>query len=223
VLRRLLFLIEKMKSNPGEWLLRNEAAMKKVVERANLRICRALASLSRHIVPRIVDYMRAPERINEFPHYRQMERRELESYVTTVYRLLTTAARIQDRTLVLEYADDLTRRHFEEGFGVDEVRAALQTMDRMIIPELLSRSELGGLEQEIHDSVTLTIRLAMDEIEDCYERFAGKDPSPTRSRLEPIPVEPPGENLARMIAQLDAFYEPPADEPPDDGEESPRD
>lgn len=209
VLRRLLFMIEKMKSDPGSWTLKNEAALKRGVDRPNLRISEALVSMKEQLVARIVDYVRAPQRITEFRHYREIPRAELEWYVGIVYRLLMAAVRTGDRALMLQYADDIARRRFEQGFSVEEISGVLQAMKRMVVSELVSRRELSGLEQEIHDSVALTVQLATDEIEDCYERF--KTPAPMRERrgAEEAPRVGAGEDLENIIARLDALYEPP--------------
>ncbi|MCO6473019.1 MAG: NAD(P)-dependent oxidoreductase, partial [Melioribacteraceae bacterium] len=53
ITRRLLFLLEKMKSHPDEWRLKNEAAMKKVARRTNFIIYDHLTDLKETIVLKI--------------------------------------------------------------------------------------------------------------------------------------------------------------------------
>jgi nucleoside-diphosphate-sugar epimerase len=207
VLRRSLFMIEKMKSNPGEWDLRNETALKRVVQRTNLKMYEALVSIKDDILRQVIEYVRAPERINEFPNYRSMSRSELEWYIGIVYRLLMASVRTGDRALMLEYAVDIARRRFEEGFAPAEIRGVLQTLNRFALPALEERPELKGLEQEIYDAITLTMQLATDEIEDCYS-----DHMERKRRVGRVPPRPSvartGEELERIIAHMEAFYRP---------------
>jgi len=205
VLRRLLFMIEKMKSNPGEWELRNETVLKRVVQRPNLKMYEALVSVKEDVLRQVVSYIRAPERVNEFASYRRMKRSELEWYIGIVYRLLMASVRTGDRALMLEYALDIAQRRFEEGFAPTEIRGVLQTMNRIVLSMLSDRQELEGLEQEVYDAVTLTVQLAMDEIEEHYAAFMERRRAagprvarPTRARS--------GEELERIIAHMEAFY-----------------
>jgi len=78
-------------------------------------------------------------------------------------------------------------------------------MNRIVLSMLSDRQELEGLEQEVYDAVTLTVQLAMDEIEEHYAAFMERRRAagprvarPTRARS--------GEELERIIAHMEAFY-----------------
>jgi len=217
----LVFLIEKMKSRPEEWRTRNEAAMKRGGERPNVRICEAMLSAKEPVIQKIVAYLRAPERNAEFGHYRTMGADELEWYIGVVYRLLMAGVRTGDRTLLLQYADDLAHRLFAGGFAPAEISGALLAMTRFVVADLLARPELRDLEQQIHDSLTLTVQLAVDEIEDYYDWFVRQTHPVPGLLVEGIAPSARGEDLERPIAQLDAFYEPPLEReaPPGSGEQ----
>jgi hypothetical protein len=207
--RRLLFMIENMKSDRDEWEVRNQAALKRVVERPGLKIWEALVSRRGELVARVVDQIQGQGAGARFEHYRTLSLRELEWYVGIVYRFLTAAVRTGDRSLLLHYAEDLARRRFEEGFAAKEVNSVLETIDRVVVDALMSQDDLRDLAQEVHDLVTLAIQLAMDGIEDSYERFT------PQSRTTPAPYSGErsdgmqGDDLERIINQLDALYDPP--------------
>ena len=206
--RRLLFMIEKMKSNRGEWQMKNEAAMKRRQDHPNLRIASTLLNEREKLVARIVDAIRSSAGPAHLPHYGQMEMSELEWYIGIVYRILMAAVRTGDRTLVLQYASDLAGRRYEEGFSVDEMRSVLALMNRLVIEDLLSHEELRSLAQEVHDSVTMTIDLTIDEIEDCYERLA-MQPRPEPTSVATVEkTTRMAEDLEEAIRQLDVFYVP---------------
>ena len=97
-------MIEKMKSNPGDWEARNQAALKRVVDRPSLRIWQALVSLRAELVTRIVDQIQSAGQRFKFGHYQKLGNREIEWYVGIVYRFLLAAVRTGERTLLLQYA-----------------------------------------------------------------------------------------------------------------------
>jgi len=213
ILRRLLFLIEHMKSSPGEWQVRNEAALKRGLDRPNLKLYNAMVETKESLVEKTVDYIRAPERVSSFPHYRAMKRADLKWYITIVYRLLMTAVRTRDRALLLQYADDISSRRFEEGVPPEEIREVLRAVKHITVSSLLENPDVRDLEQEIHDSVSLTMQLAVDEIEECFERFEAVHRRRARRVVQPAAASEQG--LEKIIAQLDAFYEPPPEREPD--------
>jgi nucleoside-diphosphate-sugar epimerase len=203
VLRRTLFMIEKMKSKPLEWHTRNEAALEREQTRPALLIHDAMMQARGAIVDAITDYLQSPARGQRFPHYARMDAAELSWNVTIVYELLMAAVRTGDRTLLLGYMEELAYKRRESGFPADEVCDALLAVNQIIVEQLMFRPSLQGMQDALRDSVTLSIALAIDSVQDAYE--SGVDATATSIGFAGSRYE--GE-IERIVERLNAFYRP---------------
>jgi nucleoside-diphosphate-sugar epimerase len=205
ILRRILFLIEKMKSQPREWFVRNETAMKRPPDRPALTIHDAMMEAKDAIVDAITAYIHSPVRQDRFPTYARMGFEELSWYVGIVYEHLMAAVRTGDRSVLLSYIRDLAHRRFAKGFPPSEICDALIAIGETTIEELLYKPQVAEYEDELRDSLTLSTALAVDGVQDAFESLDGDAHAFT------------GEDLARgetfreleaRVAQLNAFYRP---------------
>jgi nucleoside-diphosphate-sugar epimerase len=203
--RRLLFLVERMKGEPHIWQARNEAVLRRVVERPNLAIYDALAELRDQLVPRVVTEIGAGQGGAKTPGRRSMDRRELGWSVDVLYRLLMAAVRTGDRTLLIQYANDLARQQFERGWHAEELRGLLAKLETIVMGALHVRPELKAFADDIHHAVVLPLQMVADEVEESFDTLAQPDRSvrpeaPPTSALPLAPLE-----LEKIIAQLEAF------------------
>ncbi len=174
VLRRSLFLLEKMKRHPGVWHMKNEVAMKSVNKRINLVIYEIMIKEEENYLNKIALHMRSNERIDIFKSYIELDLIEFQNYFSTLYHLLLATVRSSDRSLIIQYIDDIALKRFAAGFELNEIRNAFIAMDEIISGELQQRPELKGEKQEIFDYISLTMQLAIDQIEDVYENLKQK-------------------------------------------------
>lgn len=203
VLRRILFLIEKMKSNPHEWVVRNERAMKRPPERPALVIHDAMMEAREAIVDQITAYLQSPVRVERFPNYGSLSAEELNWYVGVIYELLMAAVRTGDRTLLLHYIHDIARRRFARGFPPAEVCDALLVISEIVVEELLFKPQVSDFKEAVRDSVALSIALAIDGVQDAFDTFRAGAPQvgePAEAQRE----------LEEIVEKLNAFYRPPA-------------
>lgn len=197
ILRRMLYMIEKMKSDPNEWHHKNRSALKRVAVRPNLLIYEEMVKLKEEIVAEIKSTLLDPARDGDFGNYQRMDKSGLEREIGIIYQLISASVRSQDRMLLLDYERDLARIRFEEGFSAREVCLALLEIGKVIISRLLQEEELKGMKQLIHDFVTLTIQLTVDEIEDAHEKFASQETNNhVRAQKE----------IEDKIKELETFY-----------------
>jgi nucleoside-diphosphate-sugar epimerase len=214
VLRRVLFMIENMKADPYEWDKRNERAMKRPTDRPALVIHEAMMGAREAICDQITAYLQSPVRNDRFPHYGEMSYDELQWYVGLVYDLLMAAVRTGDRTLLLNYIQNLARLRFEGGFPASEFCDALLVISAITVEELLYKPEVGDFRNQVRDSITHSIALAIDGAQDAYEALAtGHEPGivPATARDE--------RDLEEIVQRLNAFYrpvEPSSPNPPED-------
>lgn len=204
ITRRLLFLLEKMKSHPDEWHLKNEAAMKKVARRTNFIIYDHLTDLKESIVANIEEQILSPNADKVFERYHKMDHNDFQCYISTVYHLLMATVRSGDRGLMIQYIDDIATRRFAEGFLPKELCHTLQLYRETILAELGKIKELSKIQQEVYDYIGLTLQMAIDEVEDHYENLIKKVPA---EKIAQSDLLPDCKELQRMIRQLSAFYQ----------------
>lgn len=204
ITRRLLFLLEKMKSHPDEWRLKNEAAMKKVARRTNFIIYDHLTDLKETIVSKIEEQILSPNADKVFERYHKMDLNDFQCYISTVYHLLMATVRSGDRSLMIQYIDDIATRRFAEGFLPKELCQTLQLYRETILTELGKIKELSKIQQEVYDYIGLTLQMAIDEVEDHYENLIKKVPA---EKIAQSDLLPDCKELQRMIRQLSAFYQ----------------
>jgi nucleoside-diphosphate-sugar epimerase len=200
VLRRLIFLIEKMKSDPFEWHRKNAIALDRSPLRPNMLIYELMLKLKEETIDGIKQVLLDPVGSSEFPNYRQMDETNLNWYVEIVYQLLCSSVRNNDRMLLLDYIKDLCRIRFKEGFSCKEICSALFCIGETIVSELNTEPELKKLEQEIHDYISITIQMTVDEVEDVFEELA---------KQESISKKTETRDIESKIDKMETFYKSP--------------
>ena len=171
VTRRLLFLLARMKSNPIEWHAKNEAALKHISFRTNLIIHEYMMVYKEKILNKHVARVLSLDNIVAFSHYQKMDVVYLKSLMSTLYSILASSVHSADRSLLIDYMDDITVTRFAEGFTSEEICNLLSVLNDIIIEELLSLEDFKFKKQDLYDYIGVNIQLAKDEVEDQYEHF----------------------------------------------------
>jgi len=174
ILRRLLFLLENLKSFPVQWHQRNWAALAKPsLERPNLILAELMKNMQEEITNHILQHLLSPDKSSQFKQYHDLQDpTKVKWYIDAVYNLLIASVRNGDRYALINYAGTLANIRSQEGFEADEVCRALITTGKHISSALLALPETKGMKLLIHDWITLTVQLAADEVEDSFERIA---------------------------------------------------
>lgn len=197
--RRLPFVIERMKSEPYEWLARNLAAMRREPLRPDLRIYHALLEGEDRVVESVT--RRIEGEAAESPGFSAMAPTERTWLVRLVYRLLLSSVQSSNRMLVLNYLDVTGPARFAGGFTAHEIERFLDHLKQAVLVWLQGRDELRGQEQEVYDRITLPIEFGKDEVREQYERFQrGAPPVPGAGHEYALPVSRSGrEQLEETI------------------------
>jgi nucleoside-diphosphate-sugar epimerase len=191
--RRMPFLIERLRSQPFEWQARNAAAMRRTLDRPDLRILNALVKVEDLVVAAVLDTLADARNATRFPTYRSLDREELAWRVRLYYRLLLSSLRSSDRMVIANYMEVTAPTRFRGGFTGVEVTALLDTLNGAILHNLELRPEVREANRELHHRITVPIEFAKDEVLDQYERFlAGPTAAerPTEKRAEEAPASP---------------------------------
>lgn len=200
ILRRLLYMIEKMKLDPTEWNRKNRYALKRVVLRPNLMIYEAMIRLKEEMVQDIKNTILDPARQSDFKNYQLMKAEDLDWNINIIYQLISASVRNRDRMLLLNYELDLAQIRFKEGFTLREVCIALLEVGKVIIKKLMDEPELQKIKQLIHDCITLTLQLTVDEIEAAHEKWY------TENNLDNVPAQ---QDIEEKLKELETFYTQP--------------
>jgi nucleoside-diphosphate-sugar epimerase len=204
ILRRLLFLTEKMTGHPNNWTFRNEVIIKKVAYRKSIIIYDILAELRESLVEKIADEVMHPKNEPRFPNYRKMYRELLKWYITLNYQLVAAAVRSRDRSIIPVYAQVIAYKRYMDGFKANEVKNLMLLIGRTMRESLLSRPELKDSKRQVDDYVILTSQLTADEFEDAYEIL--EDQSPEQLPPAEVAQLTSIENLKRILRRLEDVY-----------------
>ena len=205
ILRRLLFLTEKMNGHPNNWTFRNEVLIKKVAFRKSTEIYDILSELRESLVDKIVEEVIKPENEHRFPNYRKMYPELLKWYITLNYQLVAATVRSRDRSIIPIYAREIAFKLYMNGFKATEVKNIMFLIGEIMKNSLLARPELKGSKRQVDDYIILTSQLAADEFEDAYEILENQPPD-HKDSIKDIAQLISIEDLKRIVRQLEDFY-----------------
>ncbi len=173
IMRRLAFLIENLKTFPVQWHQKNADAVAKTgLERASLILSEVMQNVQEDIINRILKHMLSPDHRDQFSKFNELnDRPTVRWYIETLYNLLISSVRNKDRYSPAIYARSLAHIKSQEGFDAAEVCRVINAIGNQISSALLALPETKGMELLIHDWITLAIQLAVDEVENTYERL----------------------------------------------------
>jgi hypothetical protein len=170
--RRIPFIVEHLKTDPVEWHRRNQAAMKEVRLRKNLRIHRLLEKHQERIREEFVAAVRSEEGRIRFPSYQAVTPEILDWRFRVVLRHLLNAVRTGEKGIFIAYCRDLGEKRCSEQFGVDEVCGALETLSAICRARLVEDPDSSGLESAIWDHVTMAFQFGCDQIQETFEELS---------------------------------------------------
>ncbi|MCK5078154.1 MAG: NAD(P)-dependent oxidoreductase, partial [Calditrichia bacterium] len=170
ILRRLLFQIEKMKSNPFIWHHKNEEALhKNIPAKCNLIICETMFKIEQSVVKMTLNHLMSPQNKDMYPSYQKMDTETLTLRLEYIFRMIKTAIRTGDRMHILSYAHNLAEERIKEKYKAEEVISANRIIANNIVSFLSAQPSLKNKSQWIYDEIMMTIQLIEDEIEDTFE------------------------------------------------------
>jgi hypothetical protein len=204
ILRRLLFLTEKMTRHPNNWTFRNEVLIKKVAFRKSTTIYDILMELRESLVERIEAEITHPANKHRFPNYRKMYSELLKWYIVLNYQVVAASVRSRDRSIIPIYAQEIAFKRYMDGYRAKEVREFWLLIGKTMREALLKRPELKDSKRQVDDYIILTSQLAADEFEDAYEILENQPPEqlPSAKVAQLTSIE----NFKRIVRQLEDVY-----------------
>jgi len=169
ILRRLLFLTEKMTTHPYDWNFRNEIVIHKVAYRRSTIIYDILIEHRNLLIDSIIKEVILPVNNVRFPNYSKMDREMLKWYITLNYHLIATTVKDRERFIISNFVQQVAHRRYIEGFNVKEVKDLILFTANTMQAFLLQRPELKSFKQRVEDYILLTAQYIIDEFEDTYD------------------------------------------------------
>jgi len=170
VIRRIPFMMENLRSNPLEWHRLNYAAMRPVVAHPNLVIHRLLEAHQDEIASAFDQRVLSPEgRKRLFVDYQRIGQEERRWYVRLLLRNLMNAVRTREKAVFQSYCRELAEKRLREGFTLHEVCDALNAINQISLQTLSKDPGAEGMEQDLHDLVTMTVSFGIDQVQEVFE------------------------------------------------------
>ena len=202
ILRRLLFLVDKIKNNQIEWKLRNEAVLKRITQRHNIIVYNIFLENRETIVDAMIKYVMLPQNKDKFRSYQNLDNNILKCCTTLIYQLISTTIKTKDRLIMKNYLQFIIYRRFIEKFTIEEIVNFINSLVNIINKFLLSRPDIENFKEEVYDSITITMQLTIDEIEDYFEYLQTQAPE-SFPDLSELPLLSNCEDFRRVVRELE--------------------
>lgn len=175
IMRRLIFMIENMKTNPYQWDAINlESMHRRNLGAPNLMIYDCILSCRDQLIEAATEEFYHKRHSKSLPTYQGLKKEEQYNRLSYLLNIISTAIRTGDRFHALEYARRLAVSRFSEKISAQEVKSAIDLFGQVITEFLRNKPQLGKMDQRINDEIRMTIMLICDEVEDSYERIMGE-------------------------------------------------
>jgi hypothetical protein len=190
ILRRVPFLVEHLKTDPHEWMARNEAAMKAVWISDYLKIYWLLQKHETEIIEAFHAALTGPDRRDRFPTYQRFAAAEHDWNHRMLVRQLFNAVRTGDKSVFMTYCRDLAVRRFHEGFSAEEFCGAVELLNLICMRILRRDPASAGMRQQILDYLTMTLRYGCDQAQETFEDLSIRRGDAWRGNQDSISFRP---------------------------------
>jgi len=201
IIRRMIFLMVNYKNHPGEWLNKNEAALKSKSYRPNLILYENLLLEKERMIEAISSKMIIQESGKAISAYKRMKDHEVMSFVSTLYHLLLASIRSGDRSFIIKYVDDVVIERFAAGFSAAEMNQALDLINNEVVEMLMKTEKTRKMQMYIHDFVEISMQLAHDYVEEIFEDLEKKIPPEKRSASISLPYYKKQQKFIRKLSR----------------------
>jgi nucleoside-diphosphate-sugar epimerase len=175
VLRRMPFLVENLKNDPIEWHRRNLAALKTIHLQPNLKLLHLFEAHEHGILEASMAQVLDPYAEALFPNYQRiLGEDELRWAKRQLFLQLKNTIRTRDLTIFKAYCRHVAERRHRQGFVVDEVCRMIASERDLCIRVLRADPASADLVQAIHDHVSMTFLVGLDEIQDAFDVLEGR-------------------------------------------------
>jgi len=209
ITRRLVFLIDNMKKNPELWQSWNEAMLRKAGERPHVvlheLLCYALEASRDQTIETIalqlLDTDQPGIHMEDSKLLGAIDITVLHSYIRMLYQLIVTVIRTRNRPMMQQHAHTITFLPMIVGFGSGVASHCLYDIGEFMIKRFRDRAGFQHQTLRAEEYLTMTIRMAVDQIEDQVE-LSRLQSAVLLEGFKEMP-RPEGTELERVVCQLE--------------------
>jgi nucleoside-diphosphate-sugar epimerase len=172
MLRRMPFLLENMRAYPDEWLARNRAAMKHARLTPHLKVHGLLDRHKQRIEKEFTSALQEESARHVLPSYQTISNQEHEWNHRLILRHLMNAVRTRERGVFLSYCRDLAEKRHSQGFAVEELCRALETLNLVCMRILNDDPESEDVLGYVQNYVTANLQFGCDEFHEVYDALS---------------------------------------------------
>ena len=177
ITRRLVFLIENMKKNPELWQRWNEARIRKEEDRPHVILHELLCdtldaardSSIESITRQLLDTDTPGFHIADTQILGTIDKTLLHAYLRLLYQLIVTVIRTRNRPMMQQHAHTIAFLPMIVGFGSGLASHCLFDIGKFMITRCRARPDFRRLTPQADAYITMTIHMAVDQIEDQNE------------------------------------------------------
>jgi hypothetical protein len=168
ILNRIPFMIENLKTNPMEWLIRNREILDHSPFEPNFLIYRILDRHKESIEESYACVLNGQGGV-DMPGYRGrgVEENQLSARLTV--RSLIQSVRTGERGHFMTYCRDAATWRNQQHIDGAEIIQALRALNWICIDALRGDADGAALGRTLHDYVTMSIEFGIDQILEVYE------------------------------------------------------
>jgi nucleoside-diphosphate-sugar epimerase len=172
--KRFPFLIERMKSEPLTWQMRNILILRKTAVRIDFHIYSALVEMEDDIIEDLIENIDKSDEVKFYKHLQNVEHSEVEWFIKLIYRLILTSIDTNNKLIIQNYFEVSGINRFQTGYNLEEMIFLLKKINKEIIRQLKQIDSLKQFDKEFYDFITLPIDFGIDEAERQYNSFIQK-------------------------------------------------
>lgn len=193
---RMPFLVERMKSEPYAWQIRNMVAMRRVASRPDFNIYTTLSEAENEIIERIFERIEKLPNLAEYPSLSRKDPSDLLWFYKLIFRLILTSIHTNNKLLLQNYFEISGISRFEAGFSSAELITLLYSF-KDIINDYLDRSPKVHIFRHLfYDYVSMPIAFGIDEVEYQYALFEQRGSTrKSMTKIEASTVAPSAREL----------------------------
>lgn len=169
LIRRMLFLVDNLRTQPLRWNSLNHAAMRKEGASFDLTIQWLLEKHQREICRRQVAALTATDAASRFGAQLGFENDQVAVPVLRSINTLRRTIRTREMEPVGGLCREVAREGFGDGLTVEQVCAAFSNLGRLCVETLTEGGPPEGLARAVSERITMAIQFGIDEILDEFE------------------------------------------------------
>jgi nucleoside-diphosphate-sugar epimerase len=163
---RIPFMLERLKSEPYAWHMKNMVAMRRVATRPDFKIYNVLSDAENVIIEALC----AKVTNSELDLSKLKPRDDLSWFLRLIFRLILTSIHSNNRLLIQNYFEISGLGRLSAGYSQSDIKDLLKKLNDITIEYLKNSEPLREFHTKFYDYITMPIEFGIDEIDYQYTK-----------------------------------------------------